>query len=105
MHFLFVKDSLAWPRVSGHDVHTYHMLRALAELGHDISLTTRREPDEEALPGLHLTSQHLWEPTSSHAPRLSGWQERFRSYWGVENEAIEAISEQARDLGVDAVVA
>ena len=105
MHFLFVKDNLAWPRVSGHDVHTYHMLRALAELGHDISLTTRRERDAAALQGLQLTSQHLWESTQSHAPRLSGWQERFRSYWGVENEAIEAISEQARDLGVDAVVA
>lgn len=105
MHFLFVKDSLAWPRVSGHDVHSYHMLRALAELGHDISLTTRREPDEEALQGLQLTSQHLWEPVGSHAPRLSGWQERFRSYWGVENEAIDAISEQAGELGVDAVVA
>jgi glycosyltransferase involved in cell wall biosynthesis len=105
MHFLFVKDSLAWPRVSGHDVHSYHMLRALAELGHDISLTTRCEPDSAALQGLQLTSQHLWEPAETHAPRLRGWQERFRSYWGVENEAIDAIAEQARDLGVDAVVA
>ena len=79
MHFLFVKDSLAWPRVSGHDVHSYHMLRALAELGHDIALTTRREPDPGALDGLQLTSQLLWEPAETHAPRLRGWQERFRS--------------------------
>ena len=34
MRFLFVKPRLAWPRSSGHDVHCYHLMKALAERGH-----------------------------------------------------------------------
>ena len=31
MKRLFAKPSLAWPRVSGHDVHTCHMMQACVE--------------------------------------------------------------------------
>jgi hypothetical protein len=41
---LFVKDLLTWPRASGHDVHTCHMMRALAGLGHDLGLLTATTP-------------------------------------------------------------
>ena len=33
MHLLFVKERMAWPRSSGHDVHGYHMMCALVEWG------------------------------------------------------------------------
>ena len=33
MRILFYKADFAWPRASGHDVHTYQMMRALAGLG------------------------------------------------------------------------
>ena len=36
MRLLFVKQSLAWPRASGHDVHTYYMMKACAGLGHAV---------------------------------------------------------------------
>jgi hypothetical protein len=38
MRLLFVKHSLAWPRSSGHDVHTFHMMKACGEMGHDVFL-------------------------------------------------------------------
>ena len=40
MRFLFVKPRLAWPRSSGHDVHSYQMMRALARCGHSSGLAT-----------------------------------------------------------------
>ena len=105
MRFLFVKDNLAWPRVSGHDVHSYHMLRALTELGHEVVLTTRCTPTPEAVQGIGLTGQRSWEAAGQCTPRLTRWQEKFRSYWGVEQTAIAAIAEQAREFSVDAVIA
>ena len=33
MRLLFVKHSLVWPRSSGHDVHTFHMMKACARTG------------------------------------------------------------------------
>ena len=44
MRLLFVKDALAWPRSSGHDVHSYHMMLALTRLGHEVGLLTATEP-------------------------------------------------------------
>jgi glycosyltransferase involved in cell wall biosynthesis len=105
MHFLFVKNSLAWPRVSGHDVHTYHMMRSLAELGHTITLTTQSRPTADALAGLDLAGVMQWEAGETTLPLLRGWQEKFRSYWGIENGAIQSIADQARACSADAVVA
>lgn len=105
MHFLFIKSCLAWPRASGHDVHTYQMLRALSLAGHEVSLTTRNEPLPEALSDLELASKHLWPRKGSPAPLLSGWQERFRRYWGIENAWISGVADQARQCDADVVVA
>ena len=52
MRLLFVKESLAWPRSSGHDVHCYQMMRALAAQGHSISLAAVHPPLPKALEGL-----------------------------------------------------
>ncbi len=54
MRFLFVKPRLAWPRSSGHDVHCYHLMKALAEQGHALGLATVAESPPEAVAGLPL---------------------------------------------------
>jgi glycosyltransferase involved in cell wall biosynthesis len=105
MRLLFVKDSLTWPRVSGHDVHSYHMLRALGELGHEVYLTTRCPPLAAAVEGLDLQGTRSWKATGTSIPALTRWQEKFRSYWGVETNFMQAVAEQADQLDVDAVVA
>jgi glycosyltransferase involved in cell wall biosynthesis len=109
MKLLFVKETLAWPRSSGHDVHCFHMMRALAGLGHQVSLATLKRPADEAVAGLSLRGrfcfgdgalpEHYCEPLS-----LSRMQERFRSYWGIDPNRIRAVAEAARACKADAVV-
>ena len=48
---LFVKDALAYPRVSGHDVPCFEMVRALRALGHDVALATAAPLHEETKGG------------------------------------------------------
>jgi glycosyltransferase involved in cell wall biosynthesis len=108
VRLLFVKESLAWPRSSGHDVHCYHLMRALSAQGHAVALLTKAEPAAEALGGLPLEAR--W--TFASAPRaaadvrvtLSGFQERFRSYWGIDPDALRTVGGAARAFGADAVV-
>ena len=52
LRVLFVKDALAWPRSSGHDVHSYYMMRGLAGRGHTVGLLTAAEPDPRAVAGM-----------------------------------------------------
>jgi glycosyltransferase involved in cell wall biosynthesis len=106
LRLLFVKEHLAWPRSSGHDVHCYHMMRALAGQGHSVALVTKSEPPAEALAGLNLEGR--WT-TALPAPddvvtRLSRLQEKFRGYWGIDPEAVRAVGGLARACHADAVV-
>jgi glycosyltransferase involved in cell wall biosynthesis len=106
---LFVKEALAWPRSSGHDVHCFHMMRALAGMGHEVALATVHRPVEDAIRGLPLGRYDcLGEAveTNGDTPlsRLSKMQEKFRSYWGIEPARIKAVGKAARDWGADAVV-
>src|SRR5215475_14392498 len=107
MRLLFVKDGLAWPRSSGHDVHCFYMMQALTRLGHEVSLLTAAEPVPEAVAGLPLALQRcfganaeaempFWSPT-----RL---QERFRSYWGVSDDRIATVARVVKDWKADVVV-
>lgn len=107
MRLLFVKDALAWPRSSGHDVHCYSMMRALARKGHAIALATARQVSPEAVEGLSLEWSHTLgaAPPDEFMGRLSRWQERFRSYWGVDENCVAAAGREARDLRADAVIA
>jgi glycosyltransferase involved in cell wall biosynthesis len=109
MRFLFVKEVLAFPRSSGHDVHCFHMMRALGDLGHSLALATLRSPTSEALAGLHLERlASLEEPGlhNGHAEpiRFSRLQERFRSYWGIDEKRIQTVGRLAADFAADAVV-
>ena len=107
MKWLFVKRRLDFPRRSGHDVHTFEVMRALAGQGHEISLVTVDALQKGATDGLplrHLSSLDGSEPTSAARPVLSSLQERFRSYWGIPMEPIVRTGELATELGVDATV-
>lgn len=109
MRFLFVKEALAWPRSSGHDVHGYHMMRALEELGHEVSLITRLPPAPEAIAGIALAHQRVF-PSSDDADtngrplHLTNLQERFRSYWGICPRHVRAVGQLAEECRADAVV-
>jgi glycosyltransferase involved in cell wall biosynthesis len=109
VRFLFVKEALAWPRSSGHDVHCYHMMRALAAAGHSLALATIHRPAAEAIRGLPLERYDcLAEATSLNGdtppPNLSKLQEKFRSYWGIDEARVRAVGKAARDWKADSVV-
>jgi len=106
MRLLFVKQTLAWPRVSGHDVHCYHLMRALAEAGHAIDLLTVETPREEALHGLTLASCATFAelPADLAPPALGRWEAKFGSYWGVPAERAAQVGWAARRSQCEAVV-
>jgi glycosyltransferase involved in cell wall biosynthesis len=110
MRLLFVKTSLGWPRATGHDVHCFHMMQALAGMGHQIALMTADEPMAEALAGLDLSGQFRFgDPAlgglDHDLPTLSGLQERFRRYYGIERTTMASVQRAATTFQADAVVA
>jgi glycosyltransferase involved in cell wall biosynthesis len=108
MRLLFVKESLAWPRSSGHDVHGFHMMRALARLGHEVGLLTAAEPAPEAVAGLPLCFARVFpkrgEPADGPEPTFRWLQRKFQSYWGIDENRIRAVGRAAADMSADAVV-
>ncbi len=106
MRLLFVKESLNWPRSFGHDVHCYHMMRALVRLGHSVSLATIRLVSPDSVQGLELSDYfHLIPVESTNAViSLSRLQERFRSYWGIDERLIRAVDSASLRTKADAVV-
>jgi glycosyltransferase involved in cell wall biosynthesis len=106
VRLLFFKERLAWPRSSGHDVHSFHMMKALADLGHEVSLVTVEEPAPEAIAGLALSQRRSLAGMGGGGggSSLTGLRERFRSYWGIDPARIEAVSRAADECGAEAVV-
>jgi polysaccharide biosynthesis protein PslH len=107
VRLLFVKDALAWPRSSGHDVHCYYMMRSLASMGHEVSLLTASEPALEAIAGLPLVLRRTFAQVAETEDRplcLSRSQERFRSYWGIDPARIRAVARTAEESRVEAVI-
>ncbi len=109
MRLLFVKDSLSWPRSSGHDIHCFHMMQALEQLGHELGLVTATEPVPEAVAGLPLAFRRvLPAPGAARAgpePALGRLQRKFLSYWGVDENRVRAVGQAAIDMNADVVVA
>lgn len=104
---LFVKDALAYPRVSGHDVPCFEMVRALRALGHDVALATAAPLHEETKAALDAPWFSLaGQPHSgkTYAAPLSYLQERFRSYWGVSTDIIENVARTAAEFHTDVIV-
>ncbi len=107
MRLLFVKNSLVFPRSSGHDVHTFYMMKACSALGHDVALATSSEPETPALDGLSLRQRYRLDAhaTWDGAPFPATWlQRKFRSFWGVEDRHIAALRQISADYRPDAVV-
>ena len=110
MRMLFVKNTLAWPRVSGHDVHAFHMMQACAARGHEVVLATAVAPAPEAIHGLGL-ARHVVLPAArssenGHAAlALTKLQERFRSYWGIPAVWLTALRQLSDSFDPDAVIA
>jgi glycosyltransferase involved in cell wall biosynthesis len=93
MRLLFVKNSLAWPRATGHDVYTYHTMRACVALGHEVSLAVAAEPAAQAVEGLTLHAQYgLDDPQPQAPPRSLTWlQRRFQSFFGTPESRLTAL--------------
>lgn len=107
MRLLFVKHSLAWPRSSGHDVHTFHMLKAFGDLGHEVSLATVVTPEPAAIDGaklakvIRLSAPLKADPTPLPGTRL---QHKFRSFWGVEDHWVQSLRQECATIKPHAVV-
>jgi glycosyltransferase involved in cell wall biosynthesis len=111
MRILFVKNSLAWPRSSGHDVHTYYMMKACAELGHQVSIATVVKPEDAALNGLSHIPRFTLNGTNGHhaGPDVASvagtkLQLRFRNYWGIPSERLHALQKAIQQFKADTVV-
>jgi glycosyltransferase involved in cell wall biosynthesis len=107
MRLLFVKHALAWPRTSGHDVHTFYMMKACAELGHEIALATVVVPDPRAIDGLPLVAIVALDTNDLGGTvpiRATALQHRFRRFWGIPDARVIALRTAVRDLRADAVV-
>lgn len=108
---LFVKERMAWPRASGHDVHTYGMMRALAGRGHPVALATVDPAPPAAVAGGGAAAEYCFadgtppDPGPDVAPlRLTKWQEKFRNYWGIEADRVRWVAAAAAEFRADAVV-
>lgn len=107
MKWLFVKRRLDYPRRSGHDVHTFELMRGLQRLGHEISLATLDPLPGDAVQGLTLTRvANLTEAAPAGGPtlHLTALQEKFRRYWGIPVGPILDTGRLATELRVDATV-
>ncbi len=106
MKVLFVKEALAWPRSSGHDVHCFHMMQSLGKRGVDVSLLTSSRCQQEATEGLELSSRWVFDqlPQDSQEFELPMLQEKFCSYWGTDRNRISSIARLVDEQAYDAVV-
>jgi glycosyltransferase involved in cell wall biosynthesis len=103
LRLLFVKESQNWPRASGHDVHGYHMMKALAARGHAVALATVVPPTPPAVAGLPLAGLYPLRGEGGRLP-LTAWQRRFTGYFGVDEGCGAALARVLRDHRFDAVV-
>lgn len=105
---LFYKRSIVWPFESGHDIHTFHMMRSLGQAGARIGLVTLHRPAPEVLAGLPLDFEATFgrarDRSGANRPHLGWLEERFRSYWGVSREDIEDLRDSAAAFRADAVI-
>ena len=106
MKILFVKDALAWPRSSGHDVHSFHMMQSLIKRGFDVSLLTSETCQTAAIDGLDLNSLQTFDqlPNLGATVKLPRLQEKFCSYWGTDKKRIANLAGLVNQQGYEAVI-
>ena len=107
MRLLFLKRRLLWPRATGHDVHGYHLMKALQKQGHSLGLLTIESPTPEAIEGLDLEYQALLptQPANEQAPALPYLLRRFMSYYGVEAHHLAGVRQAVAAYRPQAVIA
>lgn len=108
LRVLFLKERMAWPRASGHDVHTFYLMQALAARGHATALATIDAPPAEAVADSGTERDYCFADTglngASFPLRLTPKQEKFRNYWGVNEDRVRWLAAAAADFRADAVV-
>ncbi len=109
MRLLFVKERLSWPRSSGHDVHTFYSMQAIAKLGHTVGLVTLHELQPQAIANSEVASTWCLSTEQQTASdeaqlQLTKYQEKFRSYWGIDKQRILRIGQIAEEFEADAVI-
>jgi glycosyltransferase involved in cell wall biosynthesis len=104
LRILFVKESQSWPRASGHDVHGFHLMKALAGRGHRVSLATVVRPTPQALDGLPLEACFPLDGGGLDRLRLSPLQRRLADYYPFKDEWGTALTAVLRERRFDAVV-
>jgi glycosyltransferase involved in cell wall biosynthesis len=106
MRLLFVKNTLAWPRATGHDVYTYHTMKACVALGHEVSLAVAAEPAAQAVEGLKLHAQYGLDGPQPQAPprRLTWLQRRFQSFFGTKESRLTALEAAVAASRPEAVI-
>ena len=104
MRLLFVKERLAWPRTSGHDVHTYYMMQSIQRLGHEVALVARdRVP--EAVEGLPLAASWTLSELPDAGPLpTTRLQAKFLSYWGIDRRDLGAVASAVARFNADVLV-
>lgn len=108
---MFVKERMAWPRSSGHDVHTFHLMRALAARGEAVALASMAPVPSEAVAGGGFEAEYCFDervpphPADAEFPlALTKSQEKFRNYWGIDPARIRWVAAAAAEFRADAVV-
>ncbi|QEL15431.1 glycosyltransferase family 4 protein [Limnoglobus roseus] len=111
MRLLFVKERMAWPRASGHDVHTFYLMQAMAQQGHAVALATITPPPPESVAGGGFEAEYCFDDQHPPVPdeaafpvHLSKSQEKFRNYWGTDPARIRWVAAAAADFRADGVV-
>ena len=111
LRVLFVKDGFAWPRASGHDIHTYYLMRALADAGHATALAVFKRPDPRAVEGVADEELFVFgeaavpvPPADQYPLTLTSLQEKFRGYWGTDADRVRWVAAVAGRFDADAVV-
>jgi len=110
LRVLCYKSSLDWPRTRGHDVALFHLMQELSALGCDIGLATNRRPSDRALEGLNLQLVHALDDdpvpgdSGGAQSKLTRFQDKFRSYWGLPTKRVEAFGALTRSVKADVVV-
>ena len=111
VRWLFFKERFAWPRSSGHDVHTFFMMQALAQSGHAVSIATVDTPSEAAMAGVPFVNRYVFNEQNPPVPPSGEFplfytksQEKFRSYWGISEDRVRQFAAAAADCKADVVV-
>ena len=109
--WLFYKERFAWPRASGHDVHTFYLMEALARRGHTVSVATVDAAPDAALAGLPLANRYVLGESHPPVPAAGSFplretksQAKFRNYWGVPEGRVRQFAAAAADCDADVVV-